>query len=582
MADSRTNDHLIFEPDEVPPVLLSIGHGLLQIVGRLTSMAAGAAIVVQASDLPTEYRAWLFSMSLAVCGIGTIVMIYRFGRFGSGYMVGIVSGSAFIAVTIAALSAGGPALMSSAIAASAIVLFLFVHRLSLLRRIITPAVAGTVQMLVAGSVMSILMSRVSEAPAGESQTAVLAVASTTLGVMLALTLFAPPAIRTWTPILGIVAGCVASVPVGLYDGSEVLDAAWIGIPISGWPGLGFSFGVDFWALLPGFVLVYLATTIRTISDLVNLQRVSWHQPRATDFRVVQGALNVAVATNLLAAVTAAMPNMTPSSSSSRVILSGVAARRVGLYAGGILIGVAFLPKAVAFLTSIPAAVFGAYVIVMLALQFVQGMRLVVEDGIDRRVTMIVGVSFWLGMGFQNDLIFPGLISGPWESLLGNGVTTGCIALLALTLLANLTSPRARRMRADLDIASLPAIDAFLRDAAGRARWDDASTERLRSAGEETLASLLPLDADAPPDSHRGLIVSARRAEGGIALEFVATSEAEGENLEDRLAYLGDEPTLEDDRELSFRLLRHYASSVQHRKYHEIDIVTVEVDGSRAA
>ncbi len=36
----------------------------------------------------------------------------------------------------------------------------------------------------------------------------------------------------------------------------------------------------------------------------------------------------------------------------------------------------------------------------------------------------------------------------------------------------------------------------------------------------------------------------------------------------------------DVNEISFRLLRHYASSVRHRKYHGIDVVTVQVQGSR--
>ena len=59
---------------------------------------------------------------------------------------------------------------------------------------------------------------------------------------------------------------------------------------------------------------------------------------------------------------------------------------------------------------------------------------------------------------------------------------------------------------------------------------------------------------------------------------MATSEED--NLEDRLAYLGEQPEIQDERELSFRLLRHYASSVQHRKYHHVDIVTVEVEPAR--
>ena len=49
------------------------------------------------------------------------------------------------------------------------------------------------------------------------------------------------------------------------------------------------------------------------------------------------------------------------------------------------------------------------------------------------------------------------------------------------------------------------------------------------------------------------------------------------NIEDRLAYLNDDLVLEDAEQLSMRLLRHYASSVHHRKYHGIDIITCRVD-----
>jgi hypothetical protein len=35
----------------------------------------------------------------------------------------------------------------------------------------------------------------------------------------------------------------------------------------------------------------------------------------------------------------------------------------------------------------------------------------------------------------------------------------------------------------------------------------------------------------------------------------------------------------DEHEISFRLLRHYASSVRHQKYHDLDIVTVRVESA---
>ena len=284
---AQTNDYILYEPDDAPPPLTALGHGLLSIAGRLIGMAATTAIVVQASDQPSEYIPWMFSATLVICGLGTIAQVFRFGRFGSGYATGVASTSAFIAVTIAALSEGGPALLASAMLVSAVLLFLFVQRLSLLRRIITPAVTGTVLMLLAATVMSVLLSRMSGTSDGDSDTAALAVAGTTFGVMMGLRLFAPPVVQQWTPFLGIAAGCVVSILVGLYDTASIGEAAWIGVPLDGWPGFGLNFGIEFWTLLPAFVIVYLAAAIYGISDLIAIQEVSWRRPRATDFRVVQ-------------------------------------------------------------------------------------------------------------------------------------------------------------------------------------------------------------------------------------------------------------------------------------------------------
>ena len=55
--------------------------------------------------------------------------------------------------------------------------------------------------------------------------------------------------------------------------------------------------------------------------------------------------------------------------------------------------------------------------------------------------------------------------------------------------------------------------------------------------------------------------------------------SEKENIEDRLAYLGEQVESSDESEISFRLLRHYASSVRHQKYQGVDVVTVRVEAS---
>ncbi|MDE2698652.1 MAG: hypothetical protein OXI23_07280, partial [Gemmatimonadota bacterium] len=159
-----------------------------------------------------------------------------------------------------------------------------------------------------------------------------------------------------------------------------------------------------------------------------------------------------------------------------------------------------------------------------------------------------------------------------------GMTAGVLAAILMTSFTELTNPRRRRLETALDISALPRIDALLRDLASRVGWNDASTERLRAAGEEALSSLLQLGGNYTADNAPKLILFARPNNGTIEIEFLAVFEEE--NIEDQLAYLSEQVEVPEESEISFRLLRHYASSVRHRKYHGIDIITVQVDGSR--
>ena len=468
-------------------------------------------------------------------------------------------------------------MLSSLIAISALIQFAFIARLSLLRRIITPTVAGTVLMLMSATIISTVLGRLSDLLEGAPMIAAPMLAGGTLLVLIGVRLFASPRLQQWAPIIGISAGCAAAAVWGVYDLERVLEAPWVGVPANEWPGFDLSFNATFWSLLPGFVIVIMATTINSISDTVAIQQVAWRTPRATDFRVIQGAHNLLALTNLFAAAIGALPNMIGGSNSARIILTRVAARSVGVYGGLILIAVALLPKAIALAVAIPRPVLVAYLVFMLALLFVHGMSIVVRNGIDGRKAVIVGLSLWLGVGFQNQLIFPELLTGTVETLLSNGMTIGSVCVIALTVLTELTASRSKRLNIILSMSDLPRLDDFLHTFATKSGWDGACTERLRSVGEETLSSLIPKLAEEAEPAKR-LIVRARRVDGSIEVEFMATSD--GENLEDRLTYLSEQPELQDEQDISFRLLRHVADSVQHRKYYDIDVITVRVAESR--
>ena len=220
---------------------------------------------------------------------------------------------------------------------------------------------------------------------------------------------------------------------------------------------------------------------------------------------------------------------------------------------------------------------GAFLLMIMGLPFVEGMRMVLQDGIDHRKALVVGVALSVGVGLENQNILADLLGRTLGASLGNGQTVGILAAILMTLFIELTSPRHTRLETRLDISALPKIDAFLLRLASRIGWNDASAQRLRTAGEETLSSLLRTSDDGGTEVVPRLIVVARPGEA-VELEFLAVFD--DENLEDRLAHLSEQAAVPEEHETSFWLLRHYASSVRHRTYHGIDVVTVQVEGSR--
>ena len=574
---TRGKDSIRYEPNENPPPLLSFGIGFQAAMLVIGGIVLTPAIVIRAADQSEVYLSWAIFAALIISGSTTVLQAVRVGRFGAGHILIMGTSGAFIAVCITALVEGGPALLATLIFISSLFQFALATRLSLLRRIITPVVSGTVVALIAVTIMPIAFQMVSVVPEGTSPAAAPVSATVTLVAIAVLALRASGVWRLWAPVIGIAVGCVVASFFGLYDIARVVEADWVGMPTSGWPGFDLSFGSEFWVLLPAFVFVTLVGAIETIGDSVAIQRVSWRTPRAVDFRTVQGAVNADGLGNLLSGLASTVPNTTYSSSIPLTELTGVAARNVGVSLGLIFIALAFLPKVAALILAIPSPVVAAYVMVLMGMLFVQGMKIIMQDGLDYRKGVVVGISFWLGAGFQNQDIFAAQLGEQWGALLGNGMTAGGLAVLVLTLFTELTGPRRHRLEMDLDITALPKIDGFLRDLASRFGWNTASTERLCAAGEETLLSLGQPEDEAAPDKRR-LFVVARGDSAEIELEFVAA--VGDENLEDRMVLLGEGSTTPEEHEISLRLLKHFAASVRHQQYHDIDIVTVQVEAAR--
>ena len=163
-------------------------------------------------------------------------------------------------------------------------------------------------------------------------------------------------------------------------------------------------------------------------------------------------------------------------------------------------------------------------------------------------------------------------------MLANGMTSGGLTALLLTACMELSGQRRMRMETALRVESLPRIQGFLEDFAGRRGLGKDVAGRLAHAAEETLLLLVGEAEEDEVAGARRLRLTARNDAGGAELEFLSAG-GEG-NIEDRLAVIGGHVAeAPGEQEFSLRLLRHLATSVQHHKYADTDVVTVRVDPS---
>ena len=155
------------------------------------------------------------------------------------------------------------------------------------------------------------------------------------------------------------------------------------------------------------------------------------------------------------------------------------------------------------------------------------------------------------------------------------MTVGGLTVIVLTHFVELTGPRPRRLKTELTLENFPKIDSFLSDFAARGKRTEEMTDRLRAVGEEMLLTLTrPADEGRAP-AGRHLLLVARNDGDAVDLEFAATTD--DTNLEDQLALLSEQVTGPPvEKEVSLRLLSHYASSVRHQQFHDTDVITVRV------
>ena len=111
--------HLIYEVDDTPPLSVSLPLAAQTVALILAGITLTPIIALSAVGQVDIWGNWVVFAALVISGLTTMLQARPFLGFGSGYVLFMGTSGAFLAVSIAALEAGGLRLLGSLVLVSA-------------------------------------------------------------------------------------------------------------------------------------------------------------------------------------------------------------------------------------------------------------------------------------------------------------------------------------------------------------------------------------------------------------------------------------------------------------------------------
>jgi NCS2 family nucleobase:cation symporter-2 len=379
----------------------------------------------------------LVAVTFLAAGIATLVQTTRLVRLP------VVEGpsSAFDTVAIAAARSGQLAAASTGllIGAGLVLLASVTGVMGTVRKLFTPAVTGTVVLLV-----GLLLAQFTflEVAGGDSTSPTfgspktLLIAFVTGATVIGLSLLGRGSRwRSYSFLVGLFAGDLLALLLGRLDFASVGDAAWFRVPsllpygsLTFDLGLTITMSIIFFAAVAEAVGTYQATAAYAREEL-------------TARRIDAGIAGEAGGT-MLSALLGGFGTTAYAQNFGLMKLTGVASRHVVRVTAILMICLAFLPKVAAVLVATPAPVVGGLFLPAAASVVFTGISTVASVKNDERQILVACIAVMAGLGV------PGLGTAftqgwpkPLADLASQGIVVGTVVAVVLQLVLMATRPR---------------------------------------------------------------------------------------------------------------------------------------------
>lgn len=338
-STSASKFQLDGRPGMKEAVPLGLQHVLAMFVGNIVPMI----LVASAASLPVQDANMLLQCCMLGAAISTAIQLYpiRIGsiQIGSGLpcMMGLTYVFLPACLSIAG-SRGIPYIFGAQIAAGVIAVS-YGTLLKKMSSFFPPVVTGTIVMTVGVSIFNLAIGNIAGGTSSPDFGAPInwAVGVFVVLVVLGFNVFGKGLPKVAAILIGMTAGYILSVILGLVSFSGIGEAAWFAFPKP------FAFGVKFdlgYTLM--FVLLYFIVAVQMIGDF-NVSCMGGLDREPTPDEIGGGATANGI-TSIISAALNSFPTATYSQNSGIVALTKVCSRFVILVGCGILFLAGLCPK----------------------------------------------------------------------------------------------------------------------------------------------------------------------------------------------------------------------------------------------
>lgn len=451
----------LFRRDGVPAIGDLIPCSLQHVLASFAGIIAPAIMIAQTCNFTEAQETAIIQVALILSALDTVLQQFPlFGRIGSNLPILTGVSFAFLpAFQAVGYEFGFSTLLGAEIVggACAILFGVFFRRV---RRLFPPLVTGTVIFTIGVSLyptaIKYMAGGVGSPIFGSVQS--WAVGLLTFAVVFGLSNFGKGVVKLGAIFFGMIVGVALSLPLGMVDASGVAHAGWFALPQL------MPFDIEFNpAACLTLAVVYIMCNVQLIGDLSAATLGS--MDRLPTERELSGGLKAQGLVSIVSAFLGGIPT-SAFGQNVGIIVSNRVINRFAFVLAAAVFGVAgFVPKLSAVLTMIPQPVIGGATIGVFGTITLNGIRMLVRDGLTPRSCTVFGVSVAFGLGIAQ---VTGCLSGQgmpdWAAtIFGTSAITPC-AVMAIVLNSVLppegvSLPSDSPAPNDLRVEAAAAVDA---------------------------------------------------------------------------------------------------------------------------